>query len=110
MLNGRVIVITGAARGIGRAIAEALVERGAQPVLTDTDEEAVMEAAVNLDAPGLPARQGRLLRALYFEGDSVAQLAGRWGINAQAVQNIHVKALKALRVRLKRLGVRRADG
>jgi DNA-directed RNA polymerase specialized sigma24 family protein len=59
---------------------------------------------------GLPARQGRLLRALYFEGDSVAQLAGRWGINAQAVQNIHVKALKALRVRLKRLGVRRADG
>jgi NAD(P)-dependent dehydrogenase (short-subunit alcohol dehydrogenase family) len=50
---GRVIVITGSARGIGHAIAEALVERGAQPILTDVDEEAVMEAAVNLDAPGL---------------------------------------------------------
>ena len=59
---------------------------------------------------GLPEQQVNLVRALYFDGDSVPQVAQRWGLNPQAVQNIHVKALKAMRVRLKRLGVRRSDG
>jgi RNA polymerase sigma factor (sigma-70 family) len=68
-------------------------------------ERELFERAVE----GLPEKQARLVRALYFDGDSVVQVAQRWGINAQAVQNIHVKALKALRVRLKRLGVRRSD-
>lgn len=59
---------------------------------------------------GLTVREACLIRALYFDGESVAQVAAGWGLNAQAVQNLHVKALRALRIRLKRLGVRRSDG
>lgn len=59
---------------------------------------------------GLPDQQARLIRAIYFEGESVVQVAARWRVNAQAVQNIHAKALKAMRVRLKRMGVLRPEG
>ena len=68
-------------------------------------ERDLMEQAME----GLPEQQVRLIRALYFDGDSVPQVAQRWSLNPQAVQNIHVKALKAMRVRLKRLGVRRGE-
>ena len=35
MLNGKVVVVTGAARGMGRAYVRALLERGARVVATD---------------------------------------------------------------------------
>src|SRR5919199_1990253 len=100
MLTGRVIVITGAARGIGRAIAEALVERGAQPVLTDVDEDAVMEAAVNLDAPGLRLdvrEEAEIERAVAHVVTSYGSLDG-WINNAglarhQPVDQITAEAL-----------------
>jgi NAD(P)-dependent dehydrogenase (short-subunit alcohol dehydrogenase family) len=38
MLNGRVAIVTGAARGIGQGIAQALAEQGAQLVLVDLEE------------------------------------------------------------------------
>ena len=38
-LEGRVCVVTGAARGIGRAVAERLLAAGARVVLSDRDEE-----------------------------------------------------------------------
>ena len=41
VLEGRVSVITGAARGIGRALAERLLAAGARVVLSDRDEEAL---------------------------------------------------------------------
>ena len=59
---------------------------------------------------GLPERQAEAIRALYFDGDSVAQVAERWRISSQAVQSLHLKALKALRLRLRRLGIRRPEG
>lgn len=51
-LDGKVAVITGAARGIGFACADALSEAGAQVVLTDMDGTAADEAAVMLTAKG----------------------------------------------------------
>lgn len=53
-LDGRIAVVTGAARGIGFAIAEALAEAGARVVLTDMSADALDEAVATLSAKGHP--------------------------------------------------------
>jgi NAD(P)-dependent dehydrogenase (short-subunit alcohol dehydrogenase family) len=53
-INGRTIAITGAARGIGHAIAKALLRRGARVVIGDRDVDA-LEAAVAALSPLGPA-------------------------------------------------------
>jgi NAD(P)-dependent dehydrogenase (short-subunit alcohol dehydrogenase family) len=50
--TGRVAVVTGAARGIGRAIAGAFARRGARLALCDRDAEALAACARELEAPG----------------------------------------------------------
>lgn len=59
---------------------------------------------------GLPEPQARVIRTIYFDGESINQLAERWGISTQAVQNHHLRALKAMKLRLRRLGMRRPEG
>ncbi|MCB8875890.1 SDR family NAD(P)-dependent oxidoreductase [Acidisoma silvae] len=54
-LDGKVAVITGAARGIGLACAEALAEAGAAVVLTDMNAAAAESAAATLAARGYTA-------------------------------------------------------
>lgn len=49
-LAGKVAIITGAASGLGRADAEALVAEGARVVLSDVNEAAGREAAAALNA------------------------------------------------------------
>lgn len=51
-LDGRRALITGAATGLGRAIAELFVERGATVFLTDVNEEGVAQTAQELGAAG----------------------------------------------------------
>ena len=58
-LEGQVAVVTGGARGIGRAIAALLLRRGARVAILDIDEAGLEEAARVLDAGerllGVPA-------------------------------------------------------
>jgi NAD(P)-dependent dehydrogenase (short-subunit alcohol dehydrogenase family) len=54
-LDGKVAVVTGAARGIGLACAEALAEAGAKVVITDVSGAAAAESAAALAARGLHA-------------------------------------------------------
>jgi len=44
-LSGKVSLVTGAARGIGQAIADRLAENGSRVVYTDVDAEEVRRAA-----------------------------------------------------------------
>ncbi|MFL9824039.1 SDR family oxidoreductase [Rhodoplanes sp. SY1] len=56
MLNGRTIVVTGAARGVGRAIAEACGRRGARLVLADILVEAGEATTAELVRQNIDAR------------------------------------------------------
>jgi 3-oxoacyl-[acyl-carrier protein] reductase len=56
LVEGDAALVTGAASGIGRAIAEALAREGAEVVLTDNDAERGRGAAEALAAAGLAAR------------------------------------------------------
>jgi short-subunit dehydrogenase len=51
-VEGKVVVITGASRGIGRATARRFAERGASVVLAARSEEALLEAAAECEALG----------------------------------------------------------
>ena len=53
LLAGRTAVVTGAARGLGLAMARRFLEHGATVVLADSDTAAVQAAAKELEAGGL---------------------------------------------------------
>jgi 3-oxoacyl-[acyl-carrier protein] reductase len=55
MLNGQVALVTGAGRGIGRAIALALAKNGADIVISDIMKESVDEAVKEVEALGRKA-------------------------------------------------------
>ena len=52
-LFGKTALITGAGRGIGRAIAETMASQGARVAVTDTDIEAVRHVAQALPTRGV---------------------------------------------------------
>jgi NAD(P)-dependent dehydrogenase (short-subunit alcohol dehydrogenase family) len=51
-LSGKVAVVSGAAQGMGRAMAAALAEAGADVMLVDRNEEGARQAAQEIAAPG----------------------------------------------------------
>jgi len=59
-LDNKIAVVTGAARGIGLAISEALAEAGARVVLTDMNRESLDGAVKSLSEKGYPV-EGELL-------------------------------------------------
>ena len=56
-LTGKVAIITGSSRGIGRAIAEAMADQGARVVISSRKAEACTEAADMMDKAGNKAAQ-----------------------------------------------------
>lgn len=90
-LDRRTAVVTGAARGIGLAIVEALGEAGARVVLTDMNAAALGEAVDSLSAKGLrvdgelldvtdPAAVGRVHDAVAGRYGSIDILVNNAGI------------------------------
>jgi NAD(P)-dependent dehydrogenase (short-subunit alcohol dehydrogenase family) len=56
-LNGRVALVTGAARGIGLAAAKRLAEEGARVLMSDIDGDVLEKATTDLAARGLTVAQ-----------------------------------------------------
>ncbi|MBV8775205.1 MAG: SDR family NAD(P)-dependent oxidoreductase, partial [Deltaproteobacteria bacterium] len=59
-LTGKVALVTGAAQGIGRAIATRLATEGAKVAIADIQEDGAEKTAAELKAAGLAAKAIRL--------------------------------------------------
>jgi 3-oxoacyl-[acyl-carrier protein] reductase len=78
MLDGQIALVTGASRGIGRAIAQRLCREGAVVVGTATSEEGAQRIADEIAQQGL---RGAGMRLDVAESSSVDEILGR--INEQ---------------------------
>ncbi len=92
-LSGQVALVTGAARGIGRAIADLLAANGARVIYSDIDEAGAVEAARQAPGPGAQARAMDVTDAGGVREivDEVARTHGRLDI---LVNNAGVNTLK----------------
>lgn len=78
-LEGKVAVVTGAARGIGRAVALALARRGASAVVVlDVREQEGEETARLVQEAGAPAGTRGLFRAVDVSAPRQVEEAARW--------------------------------
>jgi len=91
-LEGRLVMITGGGRGIGRGIAEAVTEAGAQVVVTDLDEGSAEETAELLRARGRRAVASALDVS---DGAAVAEAIRRFEDVDGLVNNAGVLAMAA---------------
>jgi 3-oxoacyl-[acyl-carrier protein] reductase len=73
-LKDKVAVVTGSARGIGRAIALELARRGADVVITDIDEEQARQTAEEIAATG---RRSLAVRCDVAQRDQLTALVSR---------------------------------
>jgi NAD(P)-dependent dehydrogenase (short-subunit alcohol dehydrogenase family) len=89
--EGRTALVTGASRGIGLAIAQSLVDRGARVVVTARKPEALAEAVEQLGGPGKavavagnagdPEHRAEAVRTAVETFGSLDHLVGNVGIN-----------------------------
>ncbi|MDA2810564.1 SDR family NAD(P)-dependent oxidoreductase [Nocardiopsis sp. RSe5-2] len=75
-LSGLVVLVTGAASGIGAAVAALAAERGATPVLLDRDRDGVQERVDALPAHGPPGGPALALAADVTDEASVRSAVG----------------------------------
>ena len=87
LMTERVVVVTGAAGGVGGAVAELLASLGARLMLSDVDGEALRERAASLGAifevadlrdADAPARMLQRTLDVYGRLDGLANCAGVW--------------------------------
>lgn len=93
-LDGRAIIVAGGAGGLGRPLAEGLVQRGARVLVADIDERAAGETAAALRA------QGGAAEAIALDvvspascASAVAHAVAKWGrldglVNASGVYRV----------------------
>ncbi len=101
-LNGRRAVVTGATRGIGQAVAEALAREGVQVVVTGRDRTSLSTLATRLGAVAVPADLGvvrdveQLAEAAAVGGpiDLVVNAAGAFAL--AAVDRTSLEAFDAM--------------
>jgi NAD(P)-dependent dehydrogenase (short-subunit alcohol dehydrogenase family) len=93
-LDGRVAVVTGSARGIGRAIAASLASAGSRVVIADIDAEAAAATCHELAADGLDVvvrpvdvRDGAAVAALAVDVERTVGPVGIVVANAGVVRN-----------------------
>lgn len=86
-LEGKVIVVTGAGRGNGRAIARGLAALGAHVVATDIDEAAAQATAADIAAAGHLAQALRWDIADAAAGAALRQALEQAGLTAFALVN-----------------------
>ena len=80
LLEGKVALVTGAAKGIGRAIAESYAREGASVMVTDVDLDGALEVAETIRAGGGPAPRGQLVTPDADEHvDTIALVEKRFG-------------------------------
>lgn len=73
-LTGQVAIVTGAGRGIGRAIARVLGAAGARVVLVSRTEEQLQAVAAEMRADGVAAANVRVQRADVADEEDVAHM------------------------------------
>lgn len=76
-LDGKVAIVTGGARGIGRAICQALVREGARVAVADRLEKDAIETAATLRGAGMPVVMD--VTDLKSIADGMDRVADAWG-------------------------------
>ena len=100
-LEGRVALVTGAARGIGLAISERLAAEGAGVALVDVDGRAVIQQSERLSREGhdvlglnaditVPAQVERVAAAAIERWGAIDILVNNAGITGPALSLIHI--------------------
>lgn len=96
-LQGKVAIVTGAARGLGAAIARQLCTLGASVVLTDVLEEAVVATSQNLTAEGFACCGSAHDVSVAAQWDAVVALAlSRFGRLDFLVNNAGINIAKTI--------------
>jgi NAD(P)-dependent dehydrogenase (short-subunit alcohol dehydrogenase family) len=88
-LKDKVALVTGGARGIGRAIVEAFAERGAQIIVADIDEERAAGLAVQIGQQSFSVRlDAGAIGTIEGTVHEAAQCAGRIDILVNNAANV----------------------